>query len=91
MKETVIIIGGGIAGLTTAHELLELKYDVILLERNDIVGGLARTYQNKTCPYEYSWRAFGPYYSNVFNIMSRIKIKDNKTVLDNLVIIKTYL
>ena len=39
----VIVIGGGIAGLTVAHELINLGYDITLLERNDIVGGLART------------------------------------------------
>ena len=86
---SVIIIGGGIAGLTTAHELLELNYDVTLIERNDIVGGIARTYQNNTCPYEYSWRAYGSYYNNVFDIMSRIKLNDDKTVLDNLIDVST--
>ena len=53
----IIIIGGGISGLTAAHELIEQNYKVTLIERNDQVGGLARTYQNKknkTCPYEYS-------------------------------------
>ena len=52
---SVIIIGGGIAGLTVAQELLNQNYKVTLIERNDIVGGLARTVQsskNKVCPYE---------------------------------------
>ena len=73
--KTVIIIGAGIAGLTVAHELIEQNYKVILIERNDIVGGLARTYQNennKICTYEYSWRAYGKWYQNVYNIMKRI-------------------
>ena len=71
----VIIIGGGIAGLTAAHELSEQNYKITLIERNTIIGGLARTYQdskNKICPYEYSWRAYGKWYQNVYDIMKRI-------------------
>ena len=44
----VVVIGGGIAGMTVSHELINLGYDVTLIERNDIVGGLARTKQSKT-------------------------------------------
>jgi len=86
--KTVIIIGGGISGLTAAHELIEQNYKVILIERNDAVGGLARTYHNeinKTCPYEYSWRAYGKWYQNVYNIMKRIKINNKETVYDTLI------
>jgi UDP-galactopyranose mutase len=87
----VIIIGGGIAGLTTAHELIEQNYKVTLIERNNIIGGLARTYQNefnKICPYEYSWRAYGQWYQNVYNIMKRIPFNDKETVFDKLVILQ---
>lgn len=38
-----IIIGGGIAGLTAAHELKRQKIAVTLLERDDAVGGAIRT------------------------------------------------
>jgi len=87
----IIIIGGGIAGLTAAHELIEKNYKVTLIERNDQVGGLARTYQNennKTCPYEYSWRAYGRWYHNVYNIMKRIPYNDKETVFDKLVVLQ---
>lgn len=87
----VIIIGGGIAGLTTAHELVEQNYRVTLIERNKIVGGMARTVQDaskKICPYEYSWRAYGQWYQNVYNIMKRIPFNDNETVFDKLVVLQ---
>ena len=90
MKE-VIIIGGGIAGLTVAHELLNLNYKVLLIERNNIVGGLARTYQNekqKICPYEYSWRAFGKWYQNVFQLMKNIPFNKKESVYDKLTILQ---
>jgi UDP-galactopyranose mutase len=86
--KTVIIIGAGVSGLTAAHELIEQNYKVILIERNNAIGGLARTYQdekNKICPYEYSWRAFDKWYHNVYNIMKRIKFNNNSTVYDTLV------
>lgn len=37
------VLGGGIAGLTAARELLRRGYRVTLLERAPVVGGLART------------------------------------------------
>ena len=81
--KTVIIIGGGIAGLTCAHELIKYNYNIILIERNNIVGGIARTYQSekpKLCPREYSWRAYGPYYQNVYNVMKEIPFKKGKVI-----------
>jgi len=83
----VIIIGGGISGLTVAHELSELGYDITILERNDIVGGIARTYQNeekKVCPIEYSWRAYGRWYQNVYDIMKKIPFNNKEYVYDQL-------
>ena len=49
--KNIIIFGGGISGLTSAHELIELNYDVTIIERNDIVGGLARTYGDEKKKY----------------------------------------
>lgn len=39
----VIILGAGIAGLVTAHELRKAGYDVSMLEYNDHVGGRSMT------------------------------------------------
>jgi protoporphyrinogen/coproporphyrinogen III oxidase len=38
-KATTIIIGAGIAGLTAAYQLKKAGIDVLVLERNDYVGG----------------------------------------------------
>jgi protoporphyrinogen oxidase len=40
-EHDVIVIGGGIAGLTAAYFLAEDDYDVLLLEKEDRVGGRA--------------------------------------------------
>jgi len=40
----VVVLGGGIAGLTTGLELLRRGYRITLIERANRVGGLARTF-----------------------------------------------
>lgn len=42
-KETIIILGGGLAGLAAGYELSRKKMHVIVVEQQDDVGGLART------------------------------------------------
>jgi uncharacterized protein with NAD-binding domain and iron-sulfur cluster len=39
----VIIFGGGISGLTTAHELIDKGYSVNLYEKDDYMGGMAHS------------------------------------------------
>jgi len=39
----VLVIGGGISGLATAHDLMQRGYDVQLLERQTRVGGNAQS------------------------------------------------
>src|SRR5580658_9206462 len=43
MSSRVIVLGGGAAGMTAAHELIERGFEVIVLERRDIAGGKARS------------------------------------------------
>jgi geranylgeranyl pyrophosphate synthase/uncharacterized protein with NAD-binding domain and iron-sulfur cluster len=43
MPARVIILGGGVAGMSAAHELIERGFDVVVLERRDIAGGKARS------------------------------------------------
>jgi len=42
-KQRVVILGAGPAGITAAWRLSELGYPVTVLERDDAVGGMART------------------------------------------------
>jgi geranylgeranyl pyrophosphate synthase/uncharacterized protein with NAD-binding domain and iron-sulfur cluster len=43
MSSRVIVLGGGVAGMTAAHELIERGFEVVVLERRDIAGGKARS------------------------------------------------
>ena len=44
MKEKIVIIGAGIAGLSLANKLLSKGYQVTLVEKNNEVGGLCSGY-----------------------------------------------
>ena len=39
MKENVVVIGGGVAGMEAARQLLLLGYNPILVEQQDHLGG----------------------------------------------------
>ena len=43
MQQTVAILGGGIAGLSAAHELAERGFRVQVYERRPALGGKARS------------------------------------------------
>ena len=43
MPNRVIVLGGGVAGMSAAHELSERGFEVIVLERRRIAGGKARS------------------------------------------------
>jgi len=39
----VVVLGGGVAGMSAAHELVERGFEVVVLERSDLAGGKARS------------------------------------------------
>src|SRR5262245_61287867 len=43
MPTRAIILGGGVAGMSAAHELIERGFEVVVLERRNIAGGKARS------------------------------------------------
>ncbi len=82
---SVIVFGAGIAGLSAAHYLMDRGYKVTVVESLSIPGGLARSERvrnDQEMPSEYSWRGFGPWYHNTFDIMKKIPVTVDKTVYD---------
>jgi len=88
----VAILGGGVAGLTAAHELAERGFEVVVLEARDIPGGKARslpvpgsgTGGRADLPAEHGFRFFPGFYQHLPDTMRRIP-DGSGTVLDNLV------
>lgn len=90
----VIVIGGGVAGLSAAHELAERGFEVHVYERRAYYGGKAASITiGKENPYtsgppgmpgEHGFRFVPGWYRHLPDIMRRIPYKD-RTVADNLV------
>ena len=58
MSEQAIVIGAGFSGLATAALLAHKKYKVTLLEKNDRIGGRARSLE-KTTVLPSTWDPHG--------------------------------
>jgi uncharacterized protein with NAD-binding domain and iron-sulfur cluster len=91
VSKKVIVIGGGVAGMTAAHELGSRGFDVVVYELRNIPGGKARSFKNpgpdpavRDCPGEHGFRFFPGFYKHIPDTMKRIPLGDRRTVLDNL-------
>jgi 15-cis-phytoene desaturase len=79
---SVIVIGGGIAGLTAAHELAERGFQVDLYESRPVWGGKARTqpvretgaHGRRDLPGEHGFRFYPRFYRHVIDTMTRIPV-----------------
>ncbi|MBI5104630.1 MAG: FAD-dependent oxidoreductase [Solirubrobacterales bacterium] len=90
---TVAVLGGGMAGLAAAHELIERGFEVTVYERKAL-GGKARSIPvpgtasggRRALPGEHGFRFFPGFYHHVPDTMRRIPFPGNEHgVWDNLV------
>ncbi|NIJ52763.1 hydroxysqualene dehydroxylase [Dyadobacter arcticus] len=97
----VVILGGGVAGMSAAHELVERGFEVDVYEKKPIyLGGKARSVNvpgsnlqslDKFLPGEHGFRFFPGFYQHITDTMKRIPFTDSKGqknprgVFDNLV------
>ncbi len=100
MRKRVVILGGGVGGLTAAHELIERGFDVEVHESKAAPGGKARTiYVPETgqggrpdLPGEHGFRFFPSFYKHLPDTLRRIPYRGQKNgVHDNLVQANDYL
>jgi uncharacterized protein with NAD-binding domain and iron-sulfur cluster len=88
----VIVIGGGVGGLTVAHELAERGFHVHVYETRPAWGGKARSQPvSRTgsngrldLPGEHGFRFYPRFYQHVIDMMQRIPSATSGTVADRL-------
>jgi uncharacterized protein with NAD-binding domain and iron-sulfur cluster len=96
MSKKVIVIGGGIAGMSAAHELAERGFEVEIFDKHRLyVGGKARSVNvpssnllnaQKHLPGEHGFRFFPGFYTHIVDTMKRIPYGNQpQGVFDNLV------
>ncbi|MDX2030271.1 MAG: FAD-dependent oxidoreductase [Blastocatellia bacterium] len=94
MAKKVVILGGGVAGMSAAHELMERGFEVEVYEMRVVPGGKARSYSDERTakggkpglPAEHGFRFFPRFYKHLPDTMKRIPYPGNANgVLGNLV------
>jgi len=75
----VIIIGGGMSGLSAAHELAKVGLSVAIYEKSDNVGGKMRNYYDEQGKYlgEHGFRVFTGRYFNTLALFDELGIRNN--------------
>ncbi|MFL6156169.1 MAG: FAD-dependent oxidoreductase [Marmoricola sp.] len=83
-KRRVVVLGGGVGGLTAAHELAERGFEVTVVEPKAL-GGKARsipvagtgTNGRDDLPGEHGFRFFPGFYQNIPDTMRRVPVPGN--------------
>eukprot|EP00882_Tetradesmus_deserticola_P004495 GHRQ01004741.1.p1 GENE.GHRQ01004741.1~~GHRQ01004741.1.p1 ORF type:complete len:590 (+),score=291.33 GHRQ01004741.1:167-1936(+) len=83
-KLKVAIVGGGLAGLSTAVELLDQGYEVDIYEGRQWVGGKVASFQDKDGNHiEMGLHVFFGCYFNLFRLMAKCGVLENLLVKEH--------
>jgi hypothetical protein len=89
MNNRVLVLGGGVAGLSAAHELVERKFEVTIIESSDDVGGRARSRTVEGLPTEHGFHFFPAFYRHLIDTLRRIPSNEGmlpaRSIADDLV------
>lgn len=73
-----VIMGGGMSGLATAINLLDLGIEVAVFESDNILGGRASSWYDEDGDLiDNALHVFFPYYVNLLNFFEKMGIGDN--------------
>lgn len=78
----IAIFGAGIAGLTSALELVNKGFKVTIYEKDVLPGGMAKSKRINGIPTEHSWRGYTKFYNNIFDILERTPIEGKYFTLE---------
>ena len=92
MASKVAILGGGVGGLSAAHELIERGFAVSVFERNGVFGGKAQkryvpnsgTGGRTDLPGEHGFRFFPAFYKHLPDTLMRIPFPSNVSVFNHI-------
>lgn len=79
--KSVVVIGGGLAGLASAYELQKRGFQVTLLEKSPQLGGKIASWEiqvgEDTFKMEHGFHGFFPQYYNLKSVVSELNITNN--------------
>ncbi|MBW4564102.1 MAG: FAD-dependent oxidoreductase [Mojavia pulchra JT2-VF2] len=79
--KSVVVVGGGLAGLACAYELSQRGFAVTLLEKSPQLGGKIASWQveaaGETFMMEHGFHGFFPQYYNLNSLVTELGINDN--------------
>jgi protoporphyrinogen oxidase len=73
-KNQVVIIGGGISGLTSAYELAESGFKVTVLEKENWIGGRLYPFAKDGFLADVGAQLIGQGYYNVFKLLNKLDL-----------------
>jgi 15-cis-phytoene desaturase len=77
-KPSVIVLGGGLAGLTAAKYLVDAGYRVTLLEKRPVLGGKVSAWKDADGDWiETGLHAFFGAYEEIYNLMRELGTYEN--------------
>ncbi len=77
INKTILVMGGGLAGLTAAKEAADAGYNVILAEKEDKLGGKALGWR-KSFPTKTPWTQLEE--NPIYNLVSAVESNNKITV-----------
>ena len=78
VETDVLIVGGGLAGITAAMGLKDAGLDILLVEKSDVLGGRARSWTDPVTgdPVHIGPHIFMNSYPNMFRLMELCGTRD---------------
>ena len=81
----ILIIGGGISGLSCAMDMCEANLDITIIEKDGLCGGQSRSEKIDDVSVCYNWRIFTTKYKNLLHLFNNIPNGNGGTIKDNLI------